>query len=74
MMDVTPNPIDFGAVAAGFSSMFDTGNVVVLFFIVAMFLFYVLVMVWSRRADKRDTEQVPLSFCIDKQNSRTRIY
>lgn len=67
MMDVTPNPIDFSAVAAGFSSMFDTRNVVVFFFIAAMFLFYVLVLVWSRRADKRDTEQVLFSFCIDQK-------
>lgn len=71
MMEVAPNPIDFSAVAAGFSSMFETGNVVVLFFVVAMFLIYVLVLVWSRRADKRDTEQVGFSFCIHKQNSGT---
>ena len=67
MMDVAPNPIDFSAVAAGFSSMLETGNVVVFVFIVVMFLLYVLVLVWSRRADKRDTEQVLFSFCIDKR-------
>lgn len=69
MMDVAPNPIDFSAVAEGFSSMFETGNVTVFFFVIAMFLIYVLVLVWSRRADKRDTKQVQFSFCIDKQNS-----
>lgn len=58
MMDVAPNPIDFSAVAAGFSSMLETGNVVVFAFIIVIFLLYVLVLVWSRRADKRDTEQV----------------
>lgn len=58
MMDVAPNPIDYGAVLKGFSSMFDTGNVVVFFFILAMFLIYILVLVWSRRADKKDMEQV----------------
>ncbi|KAL9983978.1 hypothetical protein ACROYT_G006228 [Oculina patagonica] len=56
-MDVTPNPIDYSAVLEGFSSMFDTGNVVVFLFIIAMFLIYCLVLVWARRADKRDMEQ-----------------
>lgn len=62
MMNVAPNPIDYSAVLKGFSSMFDTGNVVVFFFILAMFLLYCLVLVWARRADKRDMEQVLLPF------------
>lgn len=58
MMDVAPNPIDYSAVLAGFSSMFETGNVVVFFFILVMFLLYALALVWARRADKRDMKQV----------------
>ena len=58
MMDVAPNPIDYGAVLAGFSSMFETGNVTVFLFILSMFLIYALVLTWARRADKRDMEQV----------------
>ena len=61
MMDVTPNPIDFGAVMDSFGSMFKTGNVTVLFFTLAMFLIYSLVLIWARRADKRDIKQVILS-------------
>ena len=65
-MDVAPNPIDYSAVLEGFSSMFETGNVTVLFFILAMFLVYFLVLTWARRADKKDMEQVIPSYlwCI----------
>ena len=58
MMDVAPNPIDFSAVMDGFSSMFETGNVTVFFFILVIFLIYLLVLVWARRADKKDLQQV----------------
>ena len=58
MMDVAPNPIDFSAVMDGFSSMFETGNVTVFFFVLVIFLIYVLVLVWARRADKKDLQQV----------------
>lgn len=60
MMDVTPNPIDYSAVMAGFASMFEDGNVTVFFFVLSIFLIYALVLTWSRRADKRDMEQVIL--------------
>ena len=60
---VAPNPIDFSKVFAGFRDMAETGNVLVLSAIVALFGLYVLMAVYVRRADKRDMLQV-LHLCF----------
>ena len=55
---VAPNPINFRKVALGFTKAFETGNVVVLFTIVALFAVFLMLGVWARRADKRGLLQV----------------
>lgn len=64
MMDVVLNLIDFSVVVVGFSFMLEIGNVVVFVFIIVIFFLYVFVLVWLRRVDKRDIEQVLFFFVL----------
>ena len=70
--DVAPNHIDFQAVWAGFGSMFDSGNVSVLFTIVSLFLIYAVFAVWCRRADNRDNTQV-MEIVLNQHSNYTYI-
>ncbi|EDO48731.1 predicted protein, partial [Nematostella vectensis] len=71
--EVAPNPIDFSAVLKGFSNMFDTGNVAVLFTIMTIFLLYPLLLAWARRADNRDLVQLgPIKLPSTTSDARYR--
>lgn len=47
-----PNPIDFGTVWVAFADIHN--NIAVLATIIAIFLLYLIVIVWARGADLRD--------------------
>ena len=49
-----PNPIDFDKVFTEFLNISESGNISVLVTIVCAILFYLLAMVFARKADKRD--------------------
>ena len=53
-----PNPIDFDKVFVEFTRLGETGNVAVLITICVVFLLYFVVIVFARRADKRDEKRV----------------
>lgn len=53
-MLVKPNPIDFDKVWIAFSDLHN--NMAVLATMISIILFYLLVIVWSRRADIRDRD------------------
>ena len=61
-MFVAPNPIDFKKVFAGFEEAFDTGNVVVIFTMLGLFVLYAVLALWARRTDKKDFIQVRKTF------------
>ncbi|XP_022808986.1 polycystic kidney disease protein 1-like 2 [Stylophora pistillata] len=49
-----PNPIDFDKVFTEFSNLAESGNISVLVTIACFFLLYFIVLVFARKADKRD--------------------
>ena len=53
-----PNPIDFDKVFTEFANLAESGNISVLVTIVCAFLLYFVVLVFARRADKRDDDKV----------------
>ena len=53
-----PNPIDFDKVFAEFGNLAESGNISVLVTICCAFLLYIVVIVFARRADKRDESKV----------------
>ena len=55
-----PNPIDFDKVFTEFTRLGETGNVSVLITISCAFIMYFIVLIFARRADKRDENQVLL--------------
>ena len=55
---VKPNPIDFDQVLVEFKRLADTGNVAVIVTVVVVFLCYVFVIVFVRKADQQDTRNV----------------
>lgn len=63
-----PNPIDFDKVFAEFGNLAESGNISVLVTICGVFLIYFVVLVFARRADKRDENKV---CCIISGNSLT---
>lgn len=57
---VKPNPIDFDTVWVAFADIHN--NMAVLATMISIFLIYILVIVWARRADTRDRDaQVTIS-------------
>lgn len=56
---VKPNPIDFDKVWVAFADIHN--NIAVLATIVSIFLLYLLVIIWARRADKRDQDSQVMS-------------
>ena len=57
---VAPNTIDFDQVRLGLKSIHDPGDVPVIVAVSAVFLLYLIAVVFARRADKRDLEKVRL--------------
>ena len=55
---VAPNPIDFDSVFQNFGSLAE--NVAVLALISTILGFYIIGVVWARRADKRDLLMVSI--------------
>lgn len=53
-----PNPIDFDKVFTEFTRLGETGNIAVLVTVTSVFLVYLLLVVFARRADKRDEKKV----------------
>ena len=53
-----PNPIDFDKVFTEFANLAESGNISVLVTIACAFLLYFVVLVFARRADKRDDDKV----------------
>lgn len=58
-----PNPIDFDLVFIGFTRLDETGNISVLVTVASIFILYFVVLVYARRADKRDENKV-IAFVI----------
>lgn len=55
---MTPNTIDFDKVQVGFENIGDLNDVVVLVTVLLVFLLYFIVVIFARRADKKDIEKV----------------
>ena len=53
-----PNTLDFDVVFKEFGRLDETGNVAVLSAIIVALLLYFLVVIFGRRADKRDKAKV----------------
>ncbi|XP_078351938.1 LOW QUALITY PROTEIN: polycystin-1-like protein 2 [Oculina patagonica] len=53
-----PNPIDFDKVFTEFTRLGETGNISVLVTIACAFLLYFVVLIFARRADKRDQDKI----------------
>ena len=59
-----PNTLDFDVVFNELTRLHETGNIGVLSAIVTVLLLYLLVVVFARRADKRDKAKVKIeSLC-----------
>ena len=57
---MTPTTIDFDQVQLGFKSINDPGDVPVIVAVLLVFLLYLIAVVFARRADERDLEEVRL--------------
>ena len=57
---VKPNPIDFDQVVVEFIRLHDTGNIAVIVTVSVVFVFYLIVLVGARKADKRDQKNVSI--------------
>ena len=55
---MVPNPIDFDKVFTEFDRLPETGNVAVIIAVSCVFGFYLLLLVWARKADKQDALKV----------------
>ena len=55
---MAPNPIDFEKVWSEFGRLGETGNYVVLVTVCTMLGFYVVGLIFARRADKKDDSKV----------------
>ncbi|KAL9954039.1 hypothetical protein ACROYT_G041527 [Oculina patagonica] len=53
-----PNPIDFDKVFTEFTRLGESGNISVLVTIACAFLLYFVVLIFARRADKRDENKI----------------
>ena len=66
-----PNTLDFDVVFTELGRLDQTGNVAVLCTIIIVLLLYLLVVIFARKADKRDQAKVAPCFC--KLNSKSQI-
>lgn len=57
---IKPNPIDFDKVLVEFKRLDETGNVAVIVTVAVALIAYFLVLVVTRRADKKDALRVSL--------------
>ena len=69
-----PNTLDFDVVFKEFGRLDETGNVAVLSAIIVALLLYLLVVIFGRRADKRDKAKVKgKSFFFSMETSRSIV-
>ena len=66
-----PNTLDFDVVFTELGRLDQTGNIAVLCAIIIVLLLYLLVVIFARKADKRD--QVKVAPCFCKLNSKSQI-
>ena len=66
-----PNTLDFDVVFTELGRLDQTGNIAVLCAIIIVLLLYLLVVIFARKADKRDQAKVAPCFC--KLNSVSNI-
>jgi len=59
-----PNPIDFDKVFLEFTRLGESGNISVLVTVASGFLFYFVVLIFARRADKRDKNKVCIALTV----------
>ena len=59
-MFVAPNPIDFAKVITEIQRIPETGNVTVIIAVSCVFGLYLILMLWVRRADQKDSLKVSL--------------
>ena len=55
-----PNALDFDVVFTELTRLHETGNIAVLSAIIVALLLYILVVIFARKADKRDKAKVGL--------------
>ena len=55
---MAPNSIDFDKVFTEFDRLPETGNVAVIIAVSCVFGFYLLLLVWARKADMQDALKV----------------
>lgn len=55
-----PNPIDFDKVVTEITRIDESGNISVLVTVAILFLLYSVVLIFARRADKRDAIKVTI--------------
>ena len=67
-----PNTLDFDVVFKEFGRLDETGNVTVLSAIIVALLLYLLVVIFGRRADKRDKAKVKSKSSIVDLNKQCR--
>ena len=61
---IKPNPIDFDKVSVEFKKLEETGNVAVIVTISVVLLWYIVVLLIVRKADKKEARNVS----IDEDN------
>ena len=66
-----PNTLDFDVVFTELGRLDQTGNIAVLCAIIIVLLLYLLLVIFARKADKRDQAKVAPRFC--KLNSKSQI-
>ena len=59
-MFVAPNPIDFAKVITEIQRIPETGNVTVIIAVSCVFGLYLILILWVRRADQKDSLKVSL--------------
>ena len=55
---MAPNPIDFDKVFTEFDRLPESGNVAVMIAVTCVLGFYLLLLVWARKADRQDALKV----------------
>ena len=70
---VAPNAIDFDKVFVELKSIPETGNVAVIMTLSCVFGLYLILVLWVRKADKKDALKVSVSMFL-KERMMTLFY
>lgn len=71
---MAPNPIDFDKVFTEFDRLPETGNVAVIIAVSCVFGFYLLLLVWARKADKKDSLKVGTAPYVHRNECVLLVY